>query len=203
MALTAAEKNFINAYRLHACRVGQTIDVDVSDAELDESRTGPKSSATLLTNGQRLFNGLPQTKRPLTKRRTGVGSPLGFSMSYSFVYNFLVCQRQDLWSSANPVASNVRLLTRACRRPLHVQRGRFDGVQPRAANANGGHSTFYEDQNVPFWCAWPSARIYITRQVRQTLQTRPKSGHRLIHRILGTGRRPASASSADTSSPVG
>lgn len=37
MPLTAAEKNFINAYRLHASRIGETIDVEVSDDELDES----------------------------------------------------------------------------------------------------------------------------------------------------------------------
>jgi len=35
--LTAAEKHFINAYRLHASRFGKTINVDVSDDELDES----------------------------------------------------------------------------------------------------------------------------------------------------------------------
>ncbi|MBI2808150.1 MAG: hypothetical protein HYX68_24455 [Planctomycetes bacterium] len=37
IALTAAERNFINAYRLHATALGVTTDVTATDAELSES----------------------------------------------------------------------------------------------------------------------------------------------------------------------
>jgi hypothetical protein len=36
VAITSSERNFVNAYRLHASRIGVTIDVDVSEAEMKE-----------------------------------------------------------------------------------------------------------------------------------------------------------------------
>jgi len=41
IVLTASEKHFINAYRLHASRLDKTTDVDVSEDELDEANWGP------------------------------------------------------------------------------------------------------------------------------------------------------------------
>lgn len=40
-AITPSERNFINAYRLHASRLGKTIDVSVSDEEMDEKNWKP------------------------------------------------------------------------------------------------------------------------------------------------------------------
>lgn len=41
LALTASEKNFFNAYRLHASRLGKTTDITVSDEELKEENWKP------------------------------------------------------------------------------------------------------------------------------------------------------------------
>ena len=41
LALTASEKNFLNAYRLHANRLGKTTDITVSDEELKEENWKP------------------------------------------------------------------------------------------------------------------------------------------------------------------
>ncbi len=41
LALTASEKNFFNAYRLHANRLGKTTDITVSDEELKEENWKP------------------------------------------------------------------------------------------------------------------------------------------------------------------
>lgn len=41
LALTTSEKNFFNAYRLHANRLGKTTDITVSDEELKEENWNP------------------------------------------------------------------------------------------------------------------------------------------------------------------